>query len=132
MTAGLYRCDSGETNSMNSIQSEAGNRPVVAKPAYVCFDEDGFLLEPLNWTEDTAAMIAEIDGVGPLRAGHWRVISFLRDRYLRLGAIPPVRIICRHSTLSKEEIKTLFGSCLEIWRIAGLPNPGEEARSYMN
>ena len=116
---------------MNRIQSEAGNLPVVDKPPYVCYDDDGFLLEPENWTEETAAMIAEIDGVGQLRAEHLQVIHFLRDRYLRLGAIPPVRNICRNSTLSKKEIKALFGSCLEIWRIAGLPDPGEEARSYM-
>ena len=116
---------------MNRIQTEVVNPPVVDKMPYVCFDEDGFMLEPENWTEETAAMIAEIDGVGPLRAEHWQVINFLRDRYLRLGAIPPVRNICKNSTLSKEEIKALFGSCLEIWRIAGLPDPGEEAKSYM-
>ena len=116
---------------MNSIQSEVGDLTGADKQHLVCFDEDGFMLEPANWTEETGAMIAEIDGVGPLRAEHWQVIHFLRDRYLRLGAIPPVRNMCRNSTLSKEEIKTLFGSCLEIWRIAGLPNPGEEARSYM-
>jgi len=116
---------------MNRTQSEAGNLPVIDKPPYVCFDEGGFMLEPENWTEETAAMIAEIDCVGPLRAEHWLVINFLRDRYLRLGAIPPVRNICRNSALSKKEIKALFGSCLEIWRIAGLPDPGEEAKSYM-
>ena len=77
---------------MNRTQSEAGNLPVVDKAPYVCFDEDGFMLEPEIWTEETAAMIAEIDGVGPLRTEHWQVINFLRDRYLRLGAIPPVRI----------------------------------------
>jgi tRNA 2-thiouridine synthesizing protein E len=116
---------------MNNNQSEFGDLPVVDNQPLVCFDEDGFMLEPANWTEGTASMIAEIDGVGSLRTEHWRAIHFLRDRYLRLGAIPPVRNICRNSTLSKEEIKKLFGSCLEIWRIAGLPNPGEEARSYM-
>jgi len=26
----------------------------------------------------------------------------------------------------------LFSSCKTLWLIAGLPNPGEEAKSYMN
>lgn len=28
-------------------------------------------------------------------------------------------------------VKQLFGGPLEAWRIAGLPDPGEEARAYM-
>jgi hypothetical protein len=26
----------------------------------------------------------------------------------------------------------LFSDCRSLWRIAGLPNPGEEAKAYMN
>lgn len=95
------------------------------------FDEDGFLIDPLLWSEQMGHNIAEIRGVGPLQTSHWAVLYFLRDRYLRLGAIPPVRRICRSSALSRKDMKALFGSCLELWRIAGLPNPGEEAKAYM-
>jgi len=28
-------------------------------------------------------------------------------------------------------ILALFGGPIEVWRLAGLPNPGEEARTYM-
>jgi tRNA 2-thiouridine synthesizing protein E len=28
-------------------------------------------------------------------------------------------------------VNDLFGYCLVAWRVAGLPNPGEEARSYL-
>jgi len=27
---------------------------------------------------------------------------------------------------------TCFTTCLGAWRVAGLPNPGEEAKSYLN
>ena len=95
------------------------------------FDEDGFLVDPAFWTEQTACIIAETRDIGPLQSDHWAVLHFLRDHYSRLGAIPPMRRICRHSALSRKDIKRLFGNCLEVWRIAGLPNPGEEAKAYM-
>lgn len=97
----------------------------------LAFDEDGFLVDPQCWTESAARFIAEIDGVGELAAEHWSVIRFVRDRFLRLGAIPPMRRICRESDLSRDRVKALFGSCRQVWRIAGLPNPGEEAKAYM-
>jgi TusE/DsrC/DsvC family sulfur relay protein len=98
---------------------------------YPLFDEDGFLLDPAGWNEAIAGLIADLDGVGPLSETHWKVIRFIRDRYLRLGAIPPMRRICRNSTLSRSQVKQLFGGCLQAWRVAGLPNPGEEARAYL-
>ncbi len=94
------------------------------------FDEYGFLVAPELWSENVAALIAELDGIGPLGREHWDVIRFLRDRYLRLGAIPPLRNLCRGAGLSRDRLKTLFGSCRAIWRIAGLPDPGEEARNH--
>lgn len=98
----------------------------------LALDENGFLTDPEMWTEQTARVMAELKGIGPLQSAHWRVLRFVRDRYLRLGAIPPIRSICRRSSLSRQEVKALFGSCLELWRIAGLPDPGEEARAYMH
>lgn len=112
---------------------------IVAKPAIngsvltgLGFDEDGFLCDAGSWDARVAERLAELEGVAPLQAAHWRVIRFVRDRYLRLGAIPPMRRICRSSELSREEVKTLFGGCLQVWRIAGLPNPGEEAKAYLS
>ena len=62
---------------------------------------------------------------------HWIVLNHVREKYFRLGGLPNMRRVCRETALSKTQIYTLFGSCLAIWRIAGLPNPGEEARAYM-
>jgi tRNA 2-thiouridine synthesizing protein E len=43
-----------------------------------------------------------------------------------------MRRVCKANGLQKEEIKSMFGSCRAIWRIAGLPHPGEEAKTYMS
>lgn len=114
------------TTLIRELSSSAGLGGVKVQ-----FDEDGFLIDADSWSEATSEFIAEMDGIGPLDERHWRVIRFVRDRYLRLGAIPPMRSICRSAALDKQAVKSLFGGCLQVWRIAGLPNPGEEARAYM-
>ena len=101
------------------------------KESALLFDEDGFLVDPTLWSEQTGYHIAATRGIGPLQQKHWEILHFLRDRYLRLGAIPPMRSVCRNSALSRQDIKRLFGSCLEVWRIAGLPNPGDEVKAHM-
>ena len=96
------------------------------------FDEDGYLLDPELWDEDMGQAIALQEGVGTLNENHWRVIDHIRERYFTLGGVPNLRRVCRATSLSKLEVYDLFGSCLTIWRIAGLPNPGEEAKTYLN
>jgi len=96
------------------------------------FDEDGYLVSHEDWNERLAAQIAEEEGVGPLTEKHWRVLNHMRDKFYRLGALPNVRRICRETALSRSEIYELFSGCLSAWRIAGLPNPGEEVRAYLS
>jgi tRNA 2-thiouridine synthesizing protein E len=63
---------------------------------------------------------------------HWLLIEIIRDKYLRLGALPSMHLVCKAAGLDKRVLKQQFGGCLNLWKIAGLPNPGEEARAYMN
>ncbi|MCW8945486.1 MAG: TusE/DsrC/DsvC family sulfur relay protein [Sedimenticola sp.] len=116
---------------MSVVQSISESSSYDSALATIHFDEDGFLLNTETWDDQVAETLAEMAGVAPLESAHWRVIHFVRDRFLRLGAIPPMRRICRSSELSKSEVKDLFGGCLQVWRIAGLPHPGEEAKAYM-
>jgi len=39
--------------------------------------------------------------------------------------------VCRDAGVERERVNEMFGYCLNAWRIAGLPNPGEEAKSYL-
>jgi len=95
------------------------------------FDEDGYLLNQDLWSERLAVEIAEMTAVGPLTDNHWRLLHHVRQKYFRIGAMPSPRRVCRETGLSQSEILRLFGGCLVIWRIAGLPNPGEEAKAYL-
>lgn len=96
------------------------------------FDGDGFLAEGGHWTPSLAERIARQAGVSELTAKHWEVIHLVRERYYTIGALPVMRLVCRAVGLDPHMAHKLFASCTSLWRIAGLPNPGEEAKSYMN
>jgi dissimilatory sulfite reductase related protein len=98
---------------------------------HTLFDTDRFLVDHEQWNEPLAERIAQWEGVGPLSESHWRVVRHVRARFLALGGMPSMRRVCRATGLSREEIHGLFGGCLPVWRIAGLPNPGEEAKAYL-
>jgi dissimilatory sulfite reductase related protein len=96
------------------------------------FDADGFLLQSGDWTPNLAERLARKAGIDKLTPKHWEVIHFVRDRFFAIGALPVMRLVCRAAGLDPKTAHHLFSSCRSLWQIAGLPNPGEEAKSYMN
>ena len=96
------------------------------------FNDEGFLADTDDWSPSLALDIARREGLGALTPKHWEVIHWVRARYFSIGALPVMRLVCRAAGLDPHHAHRLFSSCLSLWRIAGLPNPGEEARSYMN
>jgi TusE/DsrC/DsvC family sulfur relay protein len=111
--------------TINTARISADNQP------YERLDNEGYLVDTHEWTPaftERKAQLAQIT----LTSRHWLLIEMIRDKYLRLGALPPMRTVCRSVGLNKADLKAQFGSCLKLWKIAGLPNPGEEAKAYMN
>lgn len=96
------------------------------------FDEDGLLLDPGDWNEAVAQQTATLNGIPHLTDDHWRVIDALRQHYARFGVAPPMNSVCRAEGEDRNWIHDLFDTCLNAWRVAGLPNPGEEAKTYLN
>lgn len=97
----------------------------------VAVDEDGFLIDPQQWTPELAEIFAD-EPIGFLTEDHWQAINYIRQHYFRLQAVPLMRRVCKELGFEREQVKGLFGSCQQLWRIAGLPNPGEEAKTYMS
>jgi len=95
------------------------------------FDEDGFLKQPQLWNEQIARMVAKMDGLDELTDQHWTIIKSLRDYYVNFGSPPMFHHVSIENNLDKHCIEQLFHSQREAWRVAGLPNPGEEAKTYM-
>ena len=96
------------------------------------FDPDGFLTDSDSWSPELAADIAREAGIGDLTPKHWEVITHVRKQFFNHGSLPVMRLICRAAGLDRHKAHKLFSGCKEMWRVAGLPNPGEEAKAYMD
>lgn len=95
------------------------------------FDAEGFLMDADLWNRDLALSVAAELGLNELTEVHWNIIDEIRKHYLDSGALPVQLHLCHERGLEPHCIKRLFGGQLRAWKIAGLPNPGEEAMSYM-
>lgn len=95
-------------------------------------DEYGLLLHPEQWDEPTAQCIARQVGIPELTRDHWVVIEALRSHYQKFGVAPTMHNVCRSLGHPSNWVHQLFHTCMDAWRVAGLPDPGEEAKSYMS
>ena len=95
-------------------------------------DENGLLRNPDTWNESVARELATLDGLGELTADHWKIIHSLREYYICYSIAPPMHQICRAHGHDWQWGHDLFHTCLVAWRVAGLPDPGEEAKSYLS
>lgn len=93
---------------------------------------EGFLIDPGAWSEAVAGTLARRDGLPELTGEHWLIIRALREHYRRFGTAPPAfSHLCSRHHLGRRCVDRLFRSEREAWRIAGLPDPGEETKTYM-
>ena len=104
---------------------------VVEKSPGLQFDEDGFLIDTLSWTPELAIEIADTDGLLNLTPAHWKIIDYLREHYLTSGTLPVMNHVCRVNNLERHCVRELFHNPREAWRVAGLPNPGGDAKARM-
>ena len=88
-------------------------------------DEDGFIQEPDKWNRDVALALAKSEGVDALTEGHWKLVSYLREHYLKFGTAPMIRKVCRDNAMKLNEIYELFptGPAKGACKVAGLPKP---------
>jgi tRNA 2-thiouridine synthesizing protein E len=101
-------------------------------PGGIELDEDSLLKDPRQWNETVAEAIARVNDIPQLTDIHWKVIYNLRNHYHRFGSAPAMSHICHMHDLGRFCGHDLFHSCLNAWRVAGLPNPGEEVKAYMS
>lgn len=110
--------------------ADTGRRAKPATPE-LHFDADGFLIDSASWTPQAAQLIAISVGVADLEEQHLTIVRYIRAHYTELGTYATPRRICSVLDVDRDQMKRFFRTCMNAWKIAGLPNPGEEARSYM-
>jgi TusE/DsrC/DsvC family sulfur relay protein len=94
-------------------------------------DEEGYLVNLADWTEDAAKILAAQDEL-ELTDQHWEVITFLREYYDEYQIAPAVRVLTKAigKKLGPEKgnskyLYELFpyGPAKQACRFAGLPKP---------
>lgn len=88
-------------------------------------DAEGFLQKPEQWSEDLALELAHQVGIADLTERHWKVVRFMRDRYLTAGTAPSIRTLGKESGVDIKELYQLFpkGPAKLAARIGGIPKP---------
>ncbi|RMG67297.1 MAG: TusE/DsrC/DsvC family sulfur relay protein [Calditrichaeota bacterium] len=88
-------------------------------------DEEGFLVNPQDWSEDIAVEIARKEGIPELTEEHWKVIRFMRKEYFENGQIPTIRRLKNSGVVSVKDLYRLFpgGPAKKAAKIAGLHKP---------
>ena len=100
----------------------------------VCYetDENGYLINLDDWTEDLAKILAEGEEID-LTEEHWNIVKFLRRYYDEYQIAPAVKVLSKaiaaengmDKKTASEFLYGLFpkGPGLQACKIAGLPKP---------
>ena len=88
-------------------------------------NDEGFFVDPDQWTEDMVPDLARREGIEPVTDTHWQVIRFMRSEYLAKGTGPTVRVLGKTSGVTIKELYQLFpkGPAKIAAKIAGIPKP---------
>jgi tRNA 2-thiouridine synthesizing protein E len=88
-------------------------------------DDEGFLLNPEDWTEELASDLAKEVGIADLTERHWRVVKFMRQDFTEKGQIPTMRRIKNAGGVPIKELYELFpdGPAKKAAKISGLAKP---------
>ena len=105
--------------------------PIEVNGAAIETDEEGYLVNLADWSEDVANEIAKSENVD-MSANHWEVVNFLRQYYDEYQIAPAVRVLTKAigKQLGEEKgnskyLYELFpyGPAKQACKIAGLPKP---------
>jgi tRNA 2-thiouridine synthesizing protein E len=87
-------------------------------------DEEGFLTEYDEWSEELAQTLATNIGV-ELTDPHWKAIRFLREDFKMQGETPTLRRVTTFGQIPTKDLFQLFPKkpAKKMAYIAGLPKP---------
>lgn len=90
----------------------------------ISYDDEGFLEDPAQWTEELAVQLAANIGV-ELTEDHWAAIRFARQDFAENGETPTLRRMATAGGVNTKEMFLLFPHkpAKKLAYIAGLPKP---------
>ncbi|MDD5578413.1 MAG: TusE/DsrC/DsvC family sulfur relay protein [Methylobacter sp.] len=93
--------------------------------------EQGFLVNPADWNEEVAKLLAELNNI-PLNDARWEIILFMRDFYKQFKYLPNTRVFTKavagklgDNKGNSRYLLKLFpdGPLKYACKLAGLPKP---------
>lgn len=96
----------------------------------VAVDEQGYLVNFEEWNEGIALLLAAQEGVGELTSDRLDMLRFMRTYYREHHFFPIIRSICKKVHKPKECFVEQFMPSPDRWKIAGLPNLGDEVALF--
>lgn len=93
--------------------------------------DEGYLADPDGWNENVAQALAGNEGVPQLTDGMMAIIRFMRSYYMSFQSFPVLNSVCKNVHQPRECVNDEFIDPLKAWKIAGLPEPGEEVIAYL-
>lgn len=96
----------------------------------IALDDDGFLARFEDWTESIGMCMAEREGLQGLTEENLAILRFLRRYYRKHAFYPIIRAVCDFVRQRRNCMSVSFKDPVTAWKIAGLPNPGEEVRTF--
>jgi len=92
-------------------------------------DDEGYLLDPLDWSETFARVVAAKEKI-ELSEDHWDVIGFMREFYLDRQVAADARFVIKHlsqryGSHARSRLFELFpyGYVKQACKIAGMKRP---------
>jgi TusE/DsrC/DsvC family sulfur relay protein len=105
--------------------------PVIEQEGItITIDEDGFLVRLEDWTETVARILAAREGTAELSEDKLDILKFMRAYYQKHRFFPIVRFVCKNVHQPRNCVTDQFIDPVTAWKLAGLPNPGEEVRMF--
>ena len=88
-------------------------------------NEEGFLVNPADWSKEIAVAFAQLEGISELTDDHWKIIDFCRERAEDSGAAPTLRQITKGAGIPTKQLFALFpkGPAKKVAKISGLGKP---------
>ncbi len=88
-------------------------------------DDEGYLINISDWSEDAAKVIAKGEGIDELTDKHWMVIKFMQKVFKEKGSGPSIRKLGKESGVPIKELYKLFpkGPAKKAAKIAGIKKP---------
>ena len=86
-------------------------------------NEEGYFIDPLQWTKEIAIEIAKEEGI-TLKDKHYEVLNYLRDKILK-GESLTIRSVGKSGIVDIKGFYELFpgGPLKKASKIAGIPKP---------